>query len=177
MEQKKVVQNSENPKVVFLLFETVKLSILISPRNLYNYFIEKHKRLKKQIHTLKRVWHTCFEEICTSMHVHFIIFCFVYHGLNQILEYKDIPDIPSYLFYSFVCLCMYLYIHKQNSCRAMKDTINNIGCKTLHDRVDHSMRNIWISTSIQHDSTCKLEWWFFYILLFLTGRSRNEMSP
>ena len=32
---KKVVQNSENPKVVFSLFETVKLSVLISSRNLY----------------------------------------------------------------------------------------------------------------------------------------------
>ena len=30
-----MVQNSENPKVVFSLFETVKLSVLISPRNLY----------------------------------------------------------------------------------------------------------------------------------------------
>ena len=67
------------------------------------------------------------------MHVHsfhnlpFSI-CSVDHGLNQILEYKNIRDI--YMFYSFFCLCRYLYIHKQNSCRAMKHTISNTGCNS-----------------------------------------------
>ena len=42
MEEKKVVPNSDL-KVVFSLFETVKLSVSISQRNLL-YFIEKHKR-------------------------------------------------------------------------------------------------------------------------------------
>ena len=36
IEEKKVVPNSENPTVVFSLFETVKLSVSISPRNLSN---------------------------------------------------------------------------------------------------------------------------------------------
>ena len=35
IEEKKIVPNSENPKVIFSLFETVKLSVSISPRNLY----------------------------------------------------------------------------------------------------------------------------------------------
>ena len=35
MKEKEVVPISETPKVVFSLFETVKLSISISPRNLY----------------------------------------------------------------------------------------------------------------------------------------------
>ena len=71
-----------------------------------------------------------FGVVTTSMHVHFIIYSFVDHGLNQTLEYKNVHDIPIYMFCSFFYLCMYLYIHKQNSCRAMKDTINNTGCKS-----------------------------------------------
>ena len=34
IEEKKVVPKSENPKVIFSLFETVKLLVSISPRNL-----------------------------------------------------------------------------------------------------------------------------------------------
>ena len=70
------------------------------------------------------------------MHVHFIIYCFIDHELNQILEYKNVHDI--HVAYPFTCFtvsfaCEYIYIghvHKQNSCRAMKDTINNTGCKS-----------------------------------------------
>ena len=36
IEDKKVVPNSENPKDVFSLFETVKLSVSISPRIHFN---------------------------------------------------------------------------------------------------------------------------------------------
>ena len=71
-----------------------------------------------------------YEYACTFHNLLFSI-CFVDHGLNQILElYKNVRDIPIYRFYSFVYLCMYLYIHKQNSRRAMKNTVSNIGCKS-----------------------------------------------
>ena len=65
-----------------------------------------------------------------------------FHGLNQILEYKNVRDIPIYMFYSFFCLCMYLYI--QNRIHVVRRKILSITLDaSLHDRVDHSMRNIW----------------------------------
>ena len=69
-----------------------------------------------------------YEYACT---LHGVLFskCSI-DELNQILEYKNVHDIPIYMSISFVCLCMYLHIHKHNSCRAMKHTINNIGCKS-----------------------------------------------
>ena len=70
-----------------------------------------------------------YEFACTFHNLLFSI-CSVGHGLNQILEYKNVHDKPIYMFYRFFCLCMYLYIHKQNSYRAMKDTINNTECKS-----------------------------------------------
>ena len=138
------------------------------------YFIEKHKR-KEHIHTLKRVLQKCFEEICISMHVHFIIYCFVDHGRSQILEYKNVHDIayPFTCFtVSFACACICIFKIHVVRWKIQSTTLD----ASLHDRVDHSMRNIWISTPIQHDSTCKLGRRFFF-LLFLTGRSRNEISP
>ena len=47
IEKKKVVPNSENPKVVFSLFEKVKLSVSISPRQLY---------ISKSIEEIGIVW-------------------------------------------------------------------------------------------------------------------------
>ena len=44
IEEKKVVTNSENQKVVFSLFETVKFSVLISQRILYNSWKSKKER-------------------------------------------------------------------------------------------------------------------------------------
>ena len=128
-----MVQNSENPKVVISLFETVKLSVFISPRNLYISLksIKEKKRTYSYIETCitELLSRDMYEYACTFHNLLFSI-CSVDRGLNQILEYKNVHDIPIYKFYSFICLCMYLYIHKQNSCRAMKNTINNTGCKS-----------------------------------------------
>ena len=105
-------------------------------------FAAKYK-IKEHIHTLKRVLQTCFEEICTSAHVHFIICCFVDHGLNQILEYKNVHDI-AYPFTCFTvsfagaCICIF-----KNRIHVVRWKIQSITLDaSLHDRVDHSMRNI-----------------------------------
>ena len=131
MEEKKAVQNSENPKVVLSLFKTVKLSVLISPRNLYYSLksIKEKKRTYSYIETcITEMLSRDMYEYASTFHNLLFLICSVDHGLSQILEYKNVRDIPIYMFYSFFCLCMYLYIHKQNSRRAIKDTINNTGC-------------------------------------------------
>ena len=122
----------------------------------------------------------------TSMHVHSIIYFFSInsvYGLNQILEYKNVHDIPIYMFYSFFCLCVYLHIHKQNSCRAMKDTVNNTRCKFPWP----SGSCVTFESAHLFNTTCNWEGvfclafficlFFFFFFFFLTGRSRNEMSP
>ena len=71
-----------------------------------------------------------YEYACTFHNLLFLI-CSV-DGLNQILEYKNVNDIPIYMFYSFFCLYMYFHIFKQNSCRAIK------GARWLSGRVSDS---------------------------------------
>ena len=47
-----------------------------------------------------------------SMHVHFIIYRFVDHVLNKMLEYNNVHDI-AYPFTSFTCftVCFFLLVH------------------------------------------------------------------
>ena len=110
----------------------MKLSVLISPRNLDISLksIQEKKTIYSYIETCitEILSRNMYEYACAFHNLLFSI-CSV-HGLNQIVEYKNIRDISIYTFYSFFCLCMYLYIHTQNSCRAMKNTINSIGCKS-----------------------------------------------
>ena len=54
-------------------------------------------------------------EYASTFHNLLFSICSVGHGLNQILEYKNVRDISICMFYSFFSLCMYLYIYKQNS--------------------------------------------------------------
>ena len=58
----KVVPNSENPTVVFSLFETMTLSVSISPRNLYislksikESTLLQHKRHKQSVRKINKL--------------------------------------------------------------------------------------------------------------------------
>ena len=66
---------------------------------------------------------------------------------------------------SFVCACICIFTNRIHVVRWKMQSITLDA--SLHDRVDHCMRNIWISTPIQHDSTCKLgrRFYYYYFLL------------
>ena len=52
-----------------------------------------------------------YEYACTFHNLLFSI-CSVDHGLNQILEYKNLRDIPIYMFYSFFLL-VHVFVYSQ----------------------------------------------------------------
>ena len=72
------------------------------------------------------------------MHLHFIIYCFIDHGLNQILEYKNV-----HLHVLQFLLLVHVFVYSQKEFMSCDEKIQSVTLDaSLHDRVDHSMRNI-----------------------------------
>ena len=139
----------------------MKLSVLISLRNLYNSL----KNIKEKTRTYSYI-ETCITEMfsrdmyeyaCTFHNLLFSI-CSVDHGLNQILDNKNVHDIPIYM---FACARICIFTNRIHVARWKIQSITLDA--SLHDQVDHSIRNIWISTPIQH---VNWEGDFFIVIFF-----------
>ena len=73
-----VVPNSENPKVVFSLFETVKLSVSISPRNLYISMKSIREQGKTPILSPNFNYHMTCPTETVSFNTQLQVYCSVY---------------------------------------------------------------------------------------------------
>ena len=134
-------------KSYFHCLKKGKLSVLISPRNLYIY-IEKHKRKEKNIFIHLNVYYRNafkrYVRVCMFIHNLLFSICSVDHELNQILE----RTWHTHLHILQFLLLMHVFVYSQTELASKIQSITLDA--SLHGRVDNSMRNIWISTAIQH---------------------------